>query len=260
MSRRVLGESPRSQALTGGHDPVVGDDATPWAWRSSCGRGSGAPLSEALFLKEAAPVARDLLGARLRSTIGGSEVLGVVVEAEAYVGPWDPASHAAERIGRTPRNGSMFGPPGRAYVYRSYGIHWCLNVVTGEEGFPAAVLIRGLDLIRGLETARERRLGKEPLSTGPGRLCQALAVTGEMDGHPLIEPPLQLLRGWDVPDDIVVVSGRVGVRRAADWPLRFFLRGHPDVSRGPAEAALLPTAQQSRPGTVPGMQPEFKHP
>ncbi|MGW8265324.1 MAG: DNA-3-methyladenine glycosylase [Longimicrobiales bacterium] len=239
---------------------MAGDDATPWAWRSACGKGSGEPICEAFLRQEAALVARGLLGATFRSTVDGSEVVGVVVEAEAYVGPWDPASHAAERIGRTRRNESMFGPPGRAYVYRSYGIHWCLNVVTGEEGFPAAVLIRALEVIRGLDRARARRRGREPLSAGPGRLCQALAVSGAMDGHALAEPPLQLFRGWAVPDEAVAVSGRVGIRRAADWPLRFFLRGHPQVSRGPREAGPVPTARHSRPGTVSRKQAEFKHP
>ncbi len=103
---------------------------------------------------------------------------GVIVETEAYVGPHDPASHAATRIGKTERNKTMFGPPGHAYVYRSYGIHWCLNVVTEEVGFPAAVLIRALDPIVGVEEMRERRGGTAPLCAGPGRLTQALGVSG----------------------------------------------------------------------------------
>ena len=119
----------------------------------------------------------------------------------------------------------MFGPAGLAYVYRSYGIHWCLNVVTGEEGFPAAVLIRGLDLVAGSETALQRRGGRKPIGAGPGRLCQALGITGELDGHDLSSPPLELFWGWNVPDQAVAVSGRIGVRHAADWPLRFYLRG-----------------------------------
>jgi len=209
--------------------------ATPWAWRSSLPRGSDLHLPEAFFLRDAALVARDLLGACFRSTVDGVEVRGVVVETEAYVGPHDPASHAAERIGRTHRNESMHGPPGRAYVYRSYGVHWCLNVVTREEGYPAAVLIRGLDPVAGGDVVRVRRQGREPTCAGPGRLCQALGVTGILDGHPLDSPPLQLLQGWTVPRESVAVSGRVGIRKAAQWPLRFYLRGHPQVSRGPRE-------------------------
>ena len=208
------------------------ENATPWTWRFSS-RVDSRPLPGSFFMRNTADVARSLLGTCFRSTVGGEEVLGVVVETEAYVGPHDPASHAAERIGRTARNLSMFGPPGRAYVYRSYGIHWCLNVVTEAEGFPAAVLVRGLDVIRGEGVARHRRRGKEPLGAGPGRLCQALAVNGALDGHGLDASPLQLLRGWDVRGDTVGVSGRVGIRKAADWPLRFYLLGHPQVSRGP---------------------------
>ncbi len=158
---------------------------------------------------------------------------GVVVETEAYVGPQDPASHAAARIGRTRRNQSMFGPPGRAYVYRSYGIHWCLNVVTGEPGFPAAVLIRALDPVRGEREMLRNRGGHRPLCAGPGRLTQALGITGDLDGHALHRAPLQLIRGWPVPEEAVAVSGRIGVRRAADWPLRFYLRGNSEVSSGP---------------------------
>ena len=119
----------------------------------------------------------------------------------------------------------MFGPAGLAYVYRSYGIHWCLNVVTGDVGFPAAVLIRGLELVVGSETALQRRGGREPICAGPGRLCQALGITGELDGHDLSTSPLQLFRGWEVPELAVAVSGRIGIRHAADWPLRFYLRG-----------------------------------
>lgn len=230
-------------------------DATPWAWRSSFRPGWDHPLPGSFFLRPAAQVARDLLGRCVRSSVDGSLVEGVIVEAEAYVGPEDPASHAAERIGRTRRNDTMFAPGGRAYVYRSYGIHWCLNVVTGEEGFPAAVLLRGLELTEGAEAARIRRGGREPLAAGPGRLCQALAVTGTLDGHPLHSPPLQLLRGWALPDDTVAVSARVGIRNAADWPLRFYLRGHPQVSRGPAECQGSFEPQGFAPGDDPPIFP-----
>lgn len=234
MIRRSV-STPKLRGPDSGRGQRAPEDAAPLAWRSSFGGEPGEPHPSPFFLRDASLVARDLLGTCVRSTVDGAEVVGVLVETEAYVGPHDPASHAAERIGRTSRNRSMFGVPGRAYVYRSYGVHWCLNVVTGEEGFPAAVLVRGVELIRGLDEARRRRGGREPLGAGPGRLCQALRVSGELDGHPLHEPPLQLLRGWAVPDDLVAVSGRVGIRQAADWPLRFYIRGHPDVSRGPRQ-------------------------
>jgi len=208
-------------------------NATPWVWRFSLEDGDLRPLETEGLGLGADCVARDLLGTLIRSTVGGVETQGVVVETEAYLGPQDPASHAAERIGRTRRNQSMFGSPGHAYVYRIYGVHWCLNVVTGDPGFPAAVLIRGVDPVKGVDEMLRRRKGRKPLGAGPGRLAQALGVTGELDGHPLDRPPLQLLNGWRVQDAAVGVSGRVGVRHAPDWPLRFYLRDHPEVSRGP---------------------------
>ena len=196
---------------------------TPCAWRF--------PIPESFFLRKAETVARELLGCCLRSTVDGVRVAGMIVETEAYVGPHDPASHAATQIGRTQRNRSMFGPPGRAYVYRSYGVHWCLNVVTEEVGFPSAVLIRALDPLEGMEEMRSRRGKSANLCAGPGRLTQALGVSGELDGHFFEEDPLKLLGGRQIPEVHVGTSGRIGVRHASDWPLRFFVRGHPEVSR-----------------------------
>jgi DNA-3-methyladenine glycosylase len=132
----------------------------------------------------------------------------------------------------------MFGPPGRAYVYRIYGMHWCVNVVTGEEGDPQAVLLRALDPLVGRETMLRRRgraaagpRAERGAASGPGRLCQALGITGSLYGHDLALPPLEIRPGWPVADAEVARSGRIGVRAAADWPLRFFVRGHPAVSR-----------------------------
>lgn len=176
-------------------------------------------------------VARALLGVRLVSTVGGEPVVGVIVETEAYLGADDPASHAATRTGVTERNRAMFGPPGRAYVYRSYGIHWCLNVVAGTEGEGGAVLIRGLDLLAGHESARRRRGGTTLLTRGPGRLAQALGVTDALYGHDLSAPPLYLLPGWRVDDADVAVTPRIGIRRAAERLLRYHVRGSPGVSR-----------------------------
>lgn len=179
--------------------------------------------------EEAAPA---LLGRHLRSTVDGRTTRGRIVEVEAYIGPHDPASHAAERIGRTDRNEAMFGAPGTAYVYLIYGVHWCLNVVTGEEEEPAAVLVRALEPLEGLETMAERRSGRTgDLASGPGRLCQALGVTGGLNGHELDGEPLELLVGEPVDRDAVQSSGRVGVTRAAEWPLRYFVRESPHVSR-----------------------------
>lgn len=176
-------------------------------------------------------MARALLGAVLVSEVGHVRTAGVIVETEAYLGTDDPASHAATRSGMTPRNRAMFGPAGRAYVYRSYGVHWCMNVVTGPEGRAAAVLLRGMDPLEGLDTMARRRGRSADLGSGPGRLCQALGITDALYGHPLDRPPLRLEPGWSVPDEDVEVSPRVGVSKARDWPLRYFVRGSPGVSR-----------------------------
>ncbi|MFO7259888.1 MAG: DNA-3-methyladenine glycosylase [bacterium] len=207
------------------------------------GRPALRPLPPDFYARAADEVARDLLGAVLVSTVGGALVSGRIVETEAYLGPHDPASHAAERIGRTARNAAMFGPPGIAYVYRIYGLHWCLNAVTGEEGYPAAVLIRALEPLHGIEVMRRRRRrGRAPagnagvrpereLTAGPARLAEALAIDGSLNGHPLQDPPLVLAAGEPVHPAEVEAAPRIGVTRAADWPLRFFIRGNPWVSR-----------------------------
>ncbi len=173
-----------------------------------------------------------LIGHYLVSTLAGGRTVGRIVETEAYLGPDDPASHAAARIGRTARNEAMFGPPGIAYVYRSYGIHWCLNAVTDAEGHPAAVLIRALEPVEGLDVMRARRGTKDrDLTRGPGRLTQALAITGDQDGHPLAEPPLMVCRGEPVEPGRIAEGPRIGISRAEDWPLRYTLEGSRHLSR-----------------------------
>ena len=201
--------------------------------------GSGwTPLPAAFFQRGAELVARDLLGAVLVSDIGGVRTAGRIVETEAYLGAPDPASHAAERIGRTARNESMFGRGGIAYVYFIYGMHWCLNAVTGEPDVANAVLLRALEPIEGLDAMRERRAGRtgrapkdRDLARGPARLAEALGITGAIDGHDLALPPLMIAQGDAVPDRAVAVGPRIGITRAADWPLRFYLEGSPWVSR-----------------------------
>jgi DNA-3-methyladenine glycosylase len=150
------------------------------------------------------------------------------VEVEAYDSE-DPAAHGFR--GRTARNASMFGPAGHAYVYRSYGIHWCLNLVCEGEGSAAAVLIRALEPTDGLEAMRARRGLDEPrlLCSGPGRLCQALAVTREHDGLPLDAPPF-VLREADSTAD-VVAGPRIGISVAADLPWRYAAAGSRYLSR-----------------------------
>ncbi len=152
----------------------------------------------------------------------------MVVETEAYL-PDDPASHSFR--GRTPRNGTMFGPPGRLYGYRSYGIHWCANVVCSAEGLGAAVLLRALEPLSGIEVMRTRRGldDKRSLAAGPGRLTQALAITSEHDGADLGVLPFELRAPEGSVD--VVASPRVGISRAADRPWRYSLAGSSFVSR-----------------------------
>lgn len=200
-------------------------------------RGTRAPLPHAFYARETAIVARELLGHILVSTVDGKRVEGRIVETEAYVGPHDPASHAAERIGRTQRNRAMFGPPGYAYVYRIYGVHWCLNTVTREPDYPAAVLVRAAEPVAGLQTMRERRWPKggygpdRLLASGPGRLAAAFGITGALDHHDLTRPPLYVVRGTTVVDADIVAGPRIGITRAAEWPLRFCVRDNVWLSR-----------------------------
>jgi DNA-3-methyladenine glycosylase len=192
----------------------------------------GAPLPPAFYARPAAEVAPLLIGKMLRSTLGGAETVGRIVETEAYTGPDDPACHAARRIGRTARNQAMYGPPGTAYVYLSYGIHWCLNAVTDRDEHPAAVLIRALEPLTGLDAMRGRRKTRDrDLARGPGRLAQALAISGSLDGHPLHLPPLTIHDAPPLDPASMDIGPRVGITRAADWPLRFTIRGSPWISR-----------------------------
>ena len=195
-------------------------------------------FDRAFFDRPAESVAPDLLGARLVSTVDGRRATGIIVEVEAYTGPDDPASHAAARIGRTRRNASMFGPPGTAYVYLSYGVHWCLNVVTGAIGDPCAVLLRAVDPIEGFDVMGARRGRERDLASGPGRVGQAFGITHALDRHDFSSPPLRLLPGWSPPPGSIDVSPRVGVSRAQDWPLRFCVRGSTSVSRVPRRRPL----------------------
>jgi DNA-3-methyladenine glycosylase len=175
------------------------------------------------YARSALEVARALLGCVLRREGPGGEpgVAGRIVETEAYSGSDDPASHAAARIGRTARNDPLFGPPGIAYVHLNYGVHWCLNAVTGAEGAPSGVLIRALEPLEGIETMRARRGGRDDLTNGPGRLSQALAIGPELQRHPLDRPPLSITAGEPVPDAHVRRSPRIGISRAADRLYRF---------------------------------------
>ncbi|MDE2606951.1 MAG: DNA-3-methyladenine glycosylase [Burkholderiales bacterium] len=181
-------------------------------------------LRPADFAGDAPEVARALIGAVL--LVDG--VGGRIVETEAYDRE-DAASHS--HMGPTPRNRVMFGPPGRAYVYRSYGIHWCLNFVCREEGHGAGVLIRALQPLAGIEAMRERRGVQELrlLCSGPGRLGQALGIVHEYNGHRLDRPPFEVRAAEGRHE--VVVGPRIGISKAVERPWRFGLAGSPYLSR-----------------------------
>jgi DNA-3-methyladenine glycosylase len=181
-------------------------------------------LARGFFARSVHEVAPGLVGATL--LVDG--VGGRIVEVEAY-DSGDPASHGYR--GQTARNRAMFGPPGHAYVYRSYGVHWCLNLVCGDVGIPEAVLVRALEPTNGLERMRARRGFDEErlLCSGPGRLCQALGVTGEHDGLALDRAPFDLREAGSVAN--VVRGPRVGISRAVDLPWRYGLAGSRYLSR-----------------------------
>jgi len=190
---------------------------------------------DAEFLgRHAADVAPVLLGSVVTSSVGGETVAIRITEVEAYGGQGeDPGSHAFRR--ETPRNATMFGPPGRAYVYFTYGMHWCLNVVTRPEGTAGAVLLRAGEVVEGIDAVRARRgqgVRDRDLARGPARLTVALGVTGALDGVDLLDPrsPLHLRLSRGVPVDIRV-GPRTGVGgEGAATPWRFHLPDEPTVS------------------------------
>ena len=188
-------------------------------------------LDRSFFARDAVAVARDLIGVTLLVGDAG----GVIVEAEAY-DRTDPASHSFGGK-RTARNASMFGPAGHTYVYRSYGVHWCLNFVCGTEPMGGAVLIRALEPIAAIEAMKKRRgdFKLTQLCAGPGRLTQALGITNALDGKPLDAPPFSL---HSRTRNLEVLAGqRIGITRGLDLQWRFGLRDSPFLSRRFAKAA-----------------------
>lgn len=189
-------------------------------------------LPRLFYLRPARAVARDLLGCVIVSRLGRSLTAGRIVETEAYLGPEDAASHAAFR----PSSHALFyGDGGHAYVFRIYGMHFCLNAITGRTGVAGCVLIRALEPVAGVPVmARRRGLAPDAagLTNGPGKLTEALGITDHetgvdlTDGRLIIGPP-------DAPRDFVIARGpRIGITRATDLPLRFWIAGHRYVSRG----------------------------
>jgi DNA-3-methyladenine glycosylase len=196
------------------------------------------PLPQDWYAGAVLEVARRLLGKVVAHRTLEGLTAGVIVEVEAYGGADDPASHAY--AGQTARNGVMFGPPGRAYVYFTYGMHWCLNVVTGAEGSASAVLLRALEPLAGIERMRARRgarIRDRDLCRGPARLCQALGVSLAQNGADLrlsdlwiAEAPERTAQETGVG---IATSPRIGTTRAIDRPWRLYLSGSPYVSGRP---------------------------
>jgi DNA-3-methyladenine glycosylase len=202
-------------------------------------------LDRDFFARSVHQVAPDLIGVTL--LVDG--VGGPIVEVEAYDHE-DPAAHGYG--GRTERNASMFGPPGHAYVYRSYGIHWCLNFVCEQEGSASAVLIRALEPHQGIEAMQTRRGVDDArlLCAGPGRLCQALGITREQDGLALDQPPFELMPREDEPE--IAIGPRVGITKAAEQPWRYGLAGSRFLSRSLRPAGPEAQAQRRSVRGAPG--------
>ncbi len=195
-------------------------------------------LPPPFYRRPAEEVARDLLGRYLVRELAGERLVLRLVETEAYLGAPDRASHAwAGR--RTPRNESLYLPGGNAYVYFIYGMHYCLNAVTGEAGVGSAVLLRAGEPVEGEGRMVENRgwaarVRPGDLAGGPGKICQALAAGRELDGVPLDRPPLYVTRGEPAGSAEIVAGPRIGVAYAGEaalWPLRFSVRGNPHVSK-----------------------------
>ncbi|WP_368639377.1 DNA-3-methyladenine glycosylase [Castellaniella ginsengisoli] len=216
----MSGSSPLSRLITPA-DPIQG----------VCQR-----LDRAFYDRPAEIVARDLLGRLLVHALPDGLRAGRIVEVEAYLGPGDLAAHTSR--GRTARTKAMFGPPGHAYIYLIYGMHHCMNVVTGPEGSGTAVLLRALAPVQGLDAS----------TSGPGRLCRAMGVTHDHYGIDLCGDTLWLARDEAPAPAEIAASPRIGVDYAGEWaakPLRFFVPGHPAVSRPPGKSVRKLAERQS---------------
>jgi DNA-3-methyladenine glycosylase len=191
-----------------------------------------ATLPVTFFGRPAEVVAAELLGMIVVSSIEGRRTEGRIVETEAYLGYDDPASHGYLHR-RNARNQALFGPAGSWYVYLSYGMHWCANLVCQRPGLASAVLLRALEPLDGLEVMGRRRGGVQvkDLCSGPGKLCQALGIDRALDGTAMasssviVRPPVD----WEAPR--VAITPRIGITKAADWPLRFHVAGSSWISR-----------------------------
>jgi len=190
------------------------------------------PLARSFYERHTVRVAKELLGKVLVRRLGSTELKGMIVEAEAYRGQDDPASHAY--VGRTEGNEVMFGQPGHGYVYFTYGMHYCLNVTTEPIGQAGAVLIRAAQPVKGIEVMKKKR-GIDrirDLTNGPAKLTQAFAVTGALNGHDLTTVDKLFIAENDKPEAFHIAStSRIGIRAGLDRPWRFFIKGNRFVSK-----------------------------
>lgn len=191
-------------------------------------------LSQDFYARQPDTVARALLGMILLRCVEGEWRGGRIVETEAYFSEGDAANHAAN--GRTKRNAPMYGPPGHAYVYLCYGMHWMFNTVTEEEGTPSAVLIRAIEPHIGTAAMRRDRNGcvEGELSNGPGKVCAALRITNEQNCVPLFDNEnLTIMRGDALDSALIRCTPRIGIRKGEEIRGRYYIEGNPWVSRGP---------------------------
>jgi len=208
----------------------VSSRAAPTARRSS----RTAALPPDFYARDTELVARDLLGCILECRTSAGVASGRIVETEAYLGEHDLACHAA--AGLTRRTAPLYGPPGIAYVYFIYGVHWCFNAVTREEGLPSAVLVRAVEPVAGIPLMRARRPAARKdydLTNGPGKLCAALGIDVRHNALPLQRAPITIREGKRVSDGEVAITPRIGIRESAEWPLRWIVEDSPWVSRTP---------------------------
>ncbi len=187
-------------------------------------------LPKSFYQKDTCTVAKELLGKILVNNSSDGITAGIIVETEAYL-QGDEACHASK--GLTPRNRIMFGPPGYAYIYFTYGMHYLFNVVTAPEGVGEAVLIRALEPVAGLELMSRRRglnIIRE-LCSGPGKLVQAMGIKPDKYGHDLTEEPLFIVSGDNIPEENIVTTTRIGISVAEHLPLRFYIKGNKFISK-----------------------------
>ena len=189
-------------------------------------------LPKSFYKQDTISIARSLLGKNFTRIFQDRVLMGKIVETEAYHEIGDPSCHAHR--GKTVRNAVMFGQPGHLYVYFTYGMHYCMNVVTEAEGIAAAVLIRALEPFEGIDIMQKNRgvqISQKNLCNGPAKLCQAFGITKEQNGQSLQSEDLYIADGDPVVDSAIVVSTRIGISKGKDLPWRFYIKNNPFVSK-----------------------------